>query len=335
MNADWKRASSGRGTVLVTLDTEQIWGYLDCLTEREFQESFPRAVETAPKLLDLFCQAGLRATWTVVGALSLEGTGGAADSRFRDLPKEWVGRVPGGDIRTAPFWYARRFVEAIRDALPRQEIGLHGGLTHLCWGSPPRPADVLRREIQRGIRALEQIGVTPRSFTFPRDIEAHHELLAEHGIRCYRGRSPSWGHRAGRNLFGGVVRLLAEVSRSPAPVVWPEEKMPGLWNIPSSLSLYRTSEQRARLAPLASRVARVREGIERAARTGGIFHYYLHPENVTESAAALPVFEEIIGLFAAARDRGDVEVMTMSEVVDRLEGWQTKKEAASAVLVGG
>lgn len=327
MTGHWKKAPFDRGIVMVTLDAEQIWGYLDCYTEEEFNRRFPRTAETAPKLLELFCQAGISATWAVVGALSLDGAAGRDGPRFAGLPGEWIAGARAGDVRSAPLWYARPLVEQIRDALPVQEIGLHGGLTHLPWAKPPRSAELLRREIARGVEALREIGVTPRSFTFPRDMEAHHHLLTEHGIRCYRGAGSAWGQRCGRHLFGATVRLLSEVAGAPPPVVWPEQKLPGLWNIPSSLFLYSLSEGRARLAPFSRRIARLKAGIERAARARGVFHYYFHPENVVESRGAFSVMEEIVEQVARARDAGDVEVLTMSAAVCRLEGREREVES--------
>lgn len=308
------------GAVVLTLDTEQIWGYLDCVDESEFERLFPRASATAARLLALLCEARISATWTVVGGLSLDGSRGTSDPRMAGLPPAWTNRVRAGNEATAPLWYARSFVKKVRDAEPCQEIGLHGGLTHLCWDRPVRDQDTLRRELVSGIQALKEIGVAPTSFTFPRNLEGHHHLLAQHGIRCYRGRGPALGERLPRSLPGAAVRLLSETCRVAPPVVRAEEQLPGLWNLPSSLLLYRMSELRARLAPLSTRLTRVRLGIEAAARRRGVFHLWLHPENLAESPTALAVFEDIVEEIARARDAGNVEVLTMTQVADRMEG---------------
>jgi hypothetical protein len=192
-------------------------------------------------------------------------------------------------------------------------------LTHLCWNRPVHGEDTLRRELVSGIKALNEIGITPTSFTFPRNLEAHRHLLSQHGIRCYRGRGPALGERLNRSLPGAAVRLLAETCRAVPAGVCPEERLPGLWNIPSSLFLYRMSESRARFAPLSTRLTRVRLGIEAAARHGGVFHLWLHPENLAESPMAFAVFEDIVEEIARARGAGNVEVLTMTQVADRME----------------
>ncbi|MCP5111003.1 MAG: hypothetical protein GY953_09230, partial [bacterium] len=205
----------------------------------------------------------------------------------------------------------------IRDASVYQEIGLHGGMTHLCWNNPLQPEDVVRAELAAGVRALNDIGVRATSFTFPRNFESCHHLLLEHGFRCYRGLGPSPEETLGRSRTGAAVRLLAEMGRLTPPAVWPRERLPGLWSIPSSLFLYRMSRSRARIAPLAGRVARARKGIREAARKRGVFHLWLHPENLTESPFAFSAFEQIVEEIARARRSGDVEVLTMTQLADR------------------
>src|SRR5437868_10098647 len=110
------------GAIVISIDTEQIWGYFDILTEREFCRKFPNAVATTERLLKYICSAGLRATWDVVGALSFARWHGPTNERLKGLPRVWTARIPSGDEETRPLWYRRRFVTAIRDAVPTQEI---------------------------------------------------------------------------------------------------------------------------------------------------------------------------------------------------------------------
>ncbi|MCP5118684.1 MAG: hypothetical protein GY953_48355, partial [bacterium] len=212
--------------------------------------------------------------------------------RMECLPADWIRHIRAGDEGSAPIWYHRSLIERIRDAGVYQEIGLHGGLTHLRWNNPPPPEDVVRKELAAGVRALNEIGVTPTSFTFPRNFENYHHLLPEYGFRCYRGLGASPEETLKRSKAGTAVRLLAEMGRLTPPAVWPRERLPGLWNIPSSLFLYRMTPSRARIAPLAGRVARVRKGIRRATRERAVFHLWLHPENLTESPLAFSTFKQ-------------------------------------------
>ena len=59
-----------RGVVMLSLDTEQIWGYYDHLNEPQFKSRYPGAIEAHEKLLGRLCAAGLSATWFVVGGMT-------------------------------------------------------------------------------------------------------------------------------------------------------------------------------------------------------------------------------------------------------------------------
>lgn len=308
-----------RGAVVLSLDVERIWGYHDVLDEAAFERLFPRAVEAGEDLLRSLCDARLSATWAVVGGMCLRGLGGPEDPRLAGLPRSWTRTIPAGDENTAPLWYARSFLERVRDARVRQDIGLHGGLTHLPWGDPEPPAEVLRAELEGGVKALAELGITPRSFVFPRNLNAAPDLLASCGIRCYRGKGPAWSARLQRTLPGSVMGVVEEVGRWTPPPVWPRLVRPGLWDLPASLFLYRMTPVRNKVIPLATRRVRVRRGIEAAARCRGVFHLYLHPENLAESPEAPPVFAGVLEEIVRARRAGDIETLTMSEVAERME----------------
>jgi hypothetical protein len=308
-----------RGVAILSLDIEQIWGYVGAMTEQQFGDQYPDALAAHDKLLASLCAAGVRATWFVVGGMSLRESDGPCDRRIAGLPVDWAAKIPQGREETAPVWYRHSFVQRLRDARPVQEIGLHGGLTHFIWTDPLATRDVVKWELAQGIKALEQTLLQPRSFSFGWDHEAYHDLLPAHGIRCFRGRTPVLAYRLGRTLPGATLRMLDELARATPPPVWPEQTLPGLWNIPSSLFLYPIGPSRARVVGLQSRIERFSRGLEAAARCRGIFHFCLHPENLAESRHGFSVFEDILERLTRARDRGDVEVLTMDDVVARME----------------
>jgi len=194
-----------RVVAVLSIDTECIWGFLDKFDEALFEMHYPNAIAVTERLLTLLCHAGLSATWTVVGGFSLSGSSGALDPRMEGLPRSWVSPIRAGDESNAPLWYARSFVERVRDSHPAQDVGLHGGLTHMVWNDPVTPREIVCRELQAGIQALGEIGVVPRSFAFPRNVEGYHQLLASNGIRAYRGISPALSAKLGRNVPGSIM----------------------------------------------------------------------------------------------------------------------------------
>ena len=288
-----------RGVVMVSIDTEQIWGYRDLLSESQFESRFPDAPAAHTRLLARLCEASVRATWFVVGGLALrDGAGG----------------------ESAPcLWHCRSFLERLREACPVQEIGLHGGLTHLIWTDAGSTLETARRELSEGIRALTHLCGRPTSFSFPRNREAYYHLLPQHGLRCFRGGPQALAWRLGPTIPGAILRASEELLRCTPPVVWPAQTMPALWNIPSSMFFYPITPARSRIIGLRSRIERFRRGMEAARRHRAVFHFSLHPENLVESPSGFAVLEDIIEKLVQARDRGDVEIMTMRDAVDRME----------------
>lgn len=313
-----------RGVAILSIDTEQIWGYFDRLGEARFHSQYPGALDAHEKLLEQLCQAQLKATWFVVGGMSLSSGDGPQDDRMTGLPADWIAKIPRGGETSTPLWYRQSFVRRLRDAHPRQEIGLHGGLTHLIWTDAHATREVVRWELAQGVKALHESSVQPVSFSFGREQEAYHELLPAHGIRCYRGRTPVLASRLGRTIPGKLLRVIDELTRSAPPPIWPHETLPGLWNIPSSLFLYPIGPTRTMVLPLRSRVERFSRGLEKAARYRGIFHFCLHPENLAESPDGFNMFEDLLDRLDRARESGDIEVLTVGEVVSRMEGAREK-----------
>jgi hypothetical protein len=323
------------GVVILSLDTEQMWGYSDLLSEHQFRRRYPDALGAHKKLLACLERAGIGATWLLVGGMALSGTAGPQDRRMAGLPYDWTMRVPAGDEETAPLWYRPSFVRLLRTARPLQEIGLHGGLTHLIWTDPRASRDVLEWELAAGATALEQASIRPVSFSFGREAEAHLDLLPAHGIHCYRGRTVSRAFQLGPTLCGKLARLYDEVRRSAPTPVWPEEVLPGLWRIPASLFLYPIRRSRTAIAGLRSRIERFSRGIESAVRHRGIFHFCLHPENLTESPDGFSMFEEMLDRLILSRTRGDIEVLTMAEVVRRMESHVERPERCWPAISAG
>ncbi len=206
------RGSLERGVVILSIDTEQRWGYLDLLDGPRFDSRYPDALGAHDRLLAALCAAGVSATWFVVGGMSLRGSRGARDRRMAGLPAAWVAHIPVGNETTMPLWYRQSFVERLRAASPHQEIGLHGGLTHFIWTDERATQDVVEWELVEGLKALRQVRVQPLSFSFGREREAHHELLLRHGIRSYRGRTTSLAHRLGSTIPGAMLRAINELT---------------------------------------------------------------------------------------------------------------------------
>lgn len=307
------------GAVVLSIDTEHIWGYLDQFSEAAFRQRFPAAIQTQDMLLAKMLAAGLSATWFVVGGMALRECAGTRDPRVSPLPERWTKPIPPGRESSAGLWYRPTFIRRLMDARPLQEIGLHGGLTHLIWTDPGVTRQIARHELAEGIRALEDLGVRPRTFSYARTKEAYYGLLAAQGLRGYRGRISSLSWRLGNSLPGAFLRACDEWCVTSPPMVQPKQTLPALWNVPASMFFYPVRAPRNMLVPPRTRLERFRKGVEAAARSGAIFHFAFHPENLAESPEALAIFEAILDYLMWACEHMGIEVLTMNDVISRVE----------------
>jgi hypothetical protein len=65
-------------------------------------------------------------------------------------------------------------------------------------------------------------------------------------------------------------------------------------------------------------VERFRRGVDAAVRHRGIFHYCLHPDNLSEAPDGFSMLDDILEFLVRRRERGDIEISTLAEVVGRM-----------------
>lgn len=324
-----------RGIFTLSVDFELAWGTLDkpgwqrydrlCRLERE---------RVLGPLLDLLARYQIRACWCVVGHLFLDrcrahsGVGHPEIARppGNSLENLRFQRDPRGSVLTHPNYYAPDWIDAIRSCSTPQEIGCHSFSHAIFTRCSARTADS-ELSASRAVAARRSLELT--SFVFPRNRVAHLDLLARHGFEVFRGPDLCWHERAPRR--GWIHRLghLADIAimKTP-PTVMPVRHPEGIWEIPGSM-LYTPSHGPRVAVPVAMRVRRARKGLEAARRDGRIFHLWLHPTDLAiRSRAMLAGLQRILEMAAAMRARGEIEILSMSDIAGRLDA------SSSAVPAG-
>ncbi len=311
-----------RGVFTLSFDFELVWGMRDITTDLAALLAFARVTreQVFDPLLARLQSRGVVATWATVGGLFRAGAERSEGRLFPDLtpprhawhPAPWLDGVPTGTEADHPEFYARSLVARLRDS--GQEIGSHS-FSHPVFGDPGCSRQTAESELRRCVAEAAELGITLRSFVFPRNVHGHADLLQKYGFTCWRGLEPTWWRHP--RVPGAVSRLahFGEVlgARRP-PTVMPTRDEHGLWNIPSSCSFLPIDGVR-RLIPLSRRVARCIRGIEQAAQDRRIFHLYLHPINLaSDPARMVAALGEVIDHAARQRDLGRIDVQPMGEV---------------------
>ena len=312
------------GTFALTFDTELIWGSFDHTSPERFEQRYPGVRDVIRSLLDLLARYDVAATWAIVGHLYLSScrrdASGLAHPELvrpgqRWRPGDWYAADPCTSLAAAPLWYGPDIVDMIQECRVPQEIGCHS-FSHILYGDPDLDTAAVDADLAACLELARARGITLRSFVFPRNVEGHHEALARHGFRAFRGADP--------NAIAGWPRPLARPAHLAMhglgltpPVSRPTEALPGLWNIPgSTLFLHRTGIRRA--VTRRARVRRAAAGLEAAVREGAVFHLWTHPFNIASDAPTLlGVLEEILQHAVRLRDAGRLRIETMDGVALR------------------
>ncbi len=310
-----------KGTFLLTFDVELVWGlFFDARWRRRAFRRYGEVREIFPLILDRLRRHDIRATFAFVGHLFLQSCrreGGVAHPemprpRHSFFPGDWYSFDPGTDRHSDPLFYAPDLVAAVREATPRHEIGTHG-FSHAFLDAD---RELARAEMAAAARAARAAGVTPTSFVYPRNLVGFTDELKAAGYTCFR-EAGDGGPRGMAARSGPARRVLRTAARAllATPPVGRPRVVDGVVMVPSSAPLLAARGPLA-LIPAARRVAEVRRGLRRAAEQGAVLHLWTHPHNFVEGRGTmLRALDGALREVAAARDRGEIAVATMSEVV--------------------
>lgn len=305
------------GSVVLSIDAELGWGFPDTPVP---QQRVDAARTGWQALVDMLDRYQVPATWAIVGHLFLA----ECDRHHETHPRgpnqflvERTALADRPDLRFAP-----ELIDRVRTAAVDHEIASHS-FSHVLFGAEETTTEVARTELEWALEAADDAD-RMHSFVFPRNSIGHRDVLAEWGFGAYRGRSP-YALSAMRKL------ATATILRPRPKLVAPSIDDYGLVNVPASLYLFGFEGRARRLVqplrgdPIVRHAVR---GIDAAADSDdGIFHLWLHPNNVVDDAAV----ERLDRIFQYVDDRrDDLRVETMADVSMRAGPNQLSTASARA-----
>ncbi|ELY67143.1 polysaccharide deacetylase family protein [Natrinema versiforme] len=296
------------GSVVISLDAELGWGFHDLAEPPSDRvDAGRRGWSVMVELLEEF---DVPATWAVVGHLMLDSCDGshtdhpAPDGWFEHERTDWADRE---ELRFGP-----DLVSDVLESDVDHEFASHS-FSHVLFGRPETDRELAVAELERSREIAADWNQSVDSFIYPRNDIGHRDVLAEQGIRAYRGKSPT---RDGvRGVFDSTIR-------DQSMLVEPAVDEHGLVNVPASMFLFgfegpaRTVAESIWEDPM---VALARRGIDEAARTDGLFHMWLHPNNLTHERDDKRM-RAILSHLERRRSATDLTVETLADVADRIVG---------------
>lgn len=316
-----------KGVFTISLDFELYWGVRDHRTLEAYGSNIAKVHEVVPALLELFTRYGVHCTWATVGFLF--------HHNKEELMQHWPAVLPDyakkeydpyGYLEAheleSKYHFAPQLIEQIRYT-PGQEIGTHT-YCHFYTLEKDTTPEQFRADLVAAIEVAHSQGLAMRSIVFPRNQygPVHVDICRELGIKVFRGNEDSAVYRPlsreQENSFRRAIRLADAYLNLTGHHVHPWPAPGPIINVPASRFLRPWSSTLSFMDPL--RFRRIRNSLRKAAETGTIFHLWWHPHNFGDHTTEnLQFLERILIEFAAERDQGRMESLTLNEIYDRTQ----------------
>jgi peptidoglycan/xylan/chitin deacetylase (PgdA/CDA1 family) len=284
--------SSPNGALVISLDFELMWGVRDRIGSGDpYMVNVRGARAAIPRLLELFEEFDVAATWATVGFLfaasrmEREALTPSLRPSYADPRLSPYDEKTGDDEEADPLHFAGSLIERIRRT-SRQEIATHT-FSHYYAGEKGQNQDTFRADLDAALAIASHRGIEMKSIVFPRNQHnpRYDNILIEKGIRAFRGNPTSYawqftdnadsrgaGKRALR-LLDSYLGVTGAGTTSWSRVL----QANGLSNVRASYPIRPYIPQLKSLDPV--RLKRIKNSIRHAATNREILHIWWHPHN--------------------------------------------------------
>ena len=310
---------SSPGYFIFSLDTELAWGYYDRFEKSMFSLNGEKERESVHRLLEIFDEFNIIATWAVVGHLFYD----KCENCEVCPVLEWKNKYRSfNEIYETnnPLWYGLDIIDLLQTKGSRHEIAFHG-YTHKVFSEEKMTEQEAKTEIQEWQRLAARKNMIPLSVVFPRNQVGHLQAFKDAGYICYRGDEL---HPKDYKIpfIGKALNRIDLVIQIRTPQVYDlEENTTGLVNLPSSRWLFGMNRKiEAVFDGLGLHLLRIRKmvkAVKKSAREGKIIHIWAHPEEFKSEKD----FEKLRFLLSFVSDelkKGTLQSIGMADLARKL-----------------
>jgi peptidoglycan/xylan/chitin deacetylase (PgdA/CDA1 family) len=323
-----------KGKFVISLDFELLWGVRDILTIDQYGESILAVQQILPRMLDMFTEYDVKATFATVGFL------------FASTKEELISHCPEikpqyKDPNLSPYnghfdqlkqtesedkyHFASDMINLLKK-YPEQEIGTHT-FSHYYCNSEGQTIDDFRRDIQSAIAIARKYDIELKSLVFPRNMynPNYMGVCEEYGIISFRGNEHVWFHKEEvasklKVLRKRAFRLLnAYINISGHHCYKTEDiakKRP--YDIPSSRFLRPYSNTLKMFEGL--RKKRILNSMTHAAKNKLLYHLWWHPHNFGQNQDANFAFlEDILIHYKKLNETYGFSSITMGNLAEQID----------------
>lgn len=281
------------GAFVISLDFELYWGVRDSKSREHYQENILGVWDVIPRLLNMFGEFNIKATFATVGLLSFESKEALTAAIPDKLPNytnkayNWFpGYLAqlGNSEKEDKLHFAPALIQKIRDA-GVHEICTHT-FSHYYTLEEGAGIDTFTADLEAAKKRAHALGIPMNTIIFPRNQydAACLTVCREAGLMGFRGTEDSWLYkplsRTKESSWRRLLRLIDSYWNISGMHCydWNDRKDPsGLYNIPASRFL-RPFPHKLRFLE-SFRLKRITNAMTHAAMNGKIYHLWWHPHN--------------------------------------------------------
>lgn len=321
------------GRFVISLDFELFWGMTDKLTIKEYGPRILGERTAVPKMLKLFDQYKLHATWGTVGMLAFSTKADLLATlptqrphyKHESISNYWYieHKEIGQGEETDQYHFGASLVELIKSH-PNQEIASHTFSHYYCL-EQGQTTDTFKADLEAEKVVLSHFNIIPRSLIFPRNqaSEEYVKAAGKTGIVAYRGNERHVLYQARpeakQSLFIRAFRLLDHYLPLSGHHTYTIEAIAYAgkpYNVAASRFLRQYMPRLSLLEPL--RLARIKRDMTYAAKNSEVFHLWWHPHNMgIDQDENFRVLEKIAQHFSTLAAKYHMESATMGEIADQ------------------
>lgn len=319
--------TEGYARFVISIDCELYWGVHDRYELRRRRTVLEGGRAIIPRLLDLFAEYDVRATWAIVGMLFARSRAELYASSPRQRPSYVDGTLSpyrlfqtlGSDEASDPWHYGSSLVAAI-GATRGQEVASHT-FAHYYALAPGQTASEFAADLAAAQSAADSAGYRLSSLVFPRNQVnmAYLPALVANGFTAYRGTPSAWPYRpaanAGRSPSRRVARLLDSHVRLFARDTVREHALDtfAVVDVPATHYVRAWGPSHATGGQL--RLRRIQRDMYAATDQGGLIHLWWHPDDFAlEPNSCLRSLRSILDIYATLAASGRMVSQSMRDV---------------------
>lgn len=310
------------GVFLISLDFELYWGLRDKRSIDQYEYNLHGVRKVVPKLLKIFSENDIHATWATVGFLFFKNSD--------DLKENIPDLLPTYNRKElSPYTYISEnsnletkyhFAKELIMSHDGQEIGTHTFSHYYCLEEGQSLLQ-FKEDIFSAIQAGKNMGVHIKGLVFPRNQwnPEYLDSLAKLGVQCFRGNESNWIYKASddenQNIFRRTLRLVdSYINLSGHKTYYLKDCIQyEPFNFPASQFLRPYSKKLAILDKL--KLKRIKSSMEDAAINNRIFHLWWHPHNFgINTDKNMDFLKEIAAHYCLLRKKHGLMSLNMGEL---------------------